>query len=102
MYFNKQVLRNAGIDPDSIYDAQKKGTWTWDMFEKLIAKCQKDLDGDGVDDVYGMTLNESIMPGIDIGMDLTWNMAPKADVDAIIDSCRDKWKKAIDDANKQK
>ena len=25
----------------------------------------------------------------------------KADVDAIIDSCRDKWKKAIDDANKQ-
>ena len=52
------------------------------MFEKLIAKCQKDLDGDGVDDVYGLTLNESIMPGIDIGMDLTWNMAPKADVDA--------------------
>ena len=34
------------------------------MFEKLMAKCQKDLDGDGVDDVYGMTLNESIMPGI--------------------------------------
>ncbi len=64
VYFNKQVLRNAGIDPDSIYDAQKKGTWTWDMFEKLMAKCQKDLDGDGVDDVYGLTLNESIMPGI--------------------------------------
>ena len=38
----------------------------------------------------------------DIGVDLTWNMAPKADVDAIIDSCRDKWKKAIDSANKQK
>ncbi len=61
VYFNKQVLRNAGIDPDSIYEAQKKGTWTWDMFEKLMDKCQRDLDGDGVDDVYGLTLNETNM-----------------------------------------
>lgn len=61
VFFNKQVLRNAGIDPDSIYEAQKNGTWTWDKFEEIMEKCQRDLDGDGVNDIYGMTLNESVM-----------------------------------------
>lgn len=60
VYFNKQVLRNAGIDPDSIYEAQKNGTWTWDMFDKVMAQCQRDLDGDGEDDIYGVTMNEVI------------------------------------------
>ena len=37
VYFNKDVLKKAGIDPDSIYDLQKKGKWTWDKFEELMA-----------------------------------------------------------------
>ena len=61
VYFNKQVLRNAGIDPDSIYEAQKNGTWTWDMFEDLMEKCQRDINGDGKDDIYGLTCNELVM-----------------------------------------
>ena len=36
VYFNKEVLRNVGIDPDSIYEAQANDTWTWDMFNSLI------------------------------------------------------------------
>lgn len=61
VYFNKQVLKDAGIDPNTIYDAQKNGTWTWDMFDELMSKCQRDLDADGVDDVYGLTVNEGVM-----------------------------------------
>ncbi len=61
VYFNKQVLRSAGIDPDSLYDAQKNGTWTWDMFDKLMDKCQRDIDGDGDLDIFGLTLNKTIM-----------------------------------------
>jgi hypothetical protein len=61
VYFNKQVLKDAGIDPESIYDAQKNGTWTWDMFDEIMSKCQRDLDADGVDDIYGLTLNEGVM-----------------------------------------
>ena len=61
VYFNKQVLKDAGIDPDDIYDAQKNGTWNWQMFDELMSKVQRDTDGDGVDDVYGLTLNETIM-----------------------------------------
>ena len=61
VYFNKQVLTDAGIDPDSLYDMQAAGTWTWDEFEKIMAACQRDLNSDGVDDIYGLTLNESVM-----------------------------------------
>ena len=61
VFFNKDVLKAAGIDPDEIYDAQKNGTWTWDMFEKIMSKVHRDTDGDGVPDVFGLTLNESNM-----------------------------------------
>ncbi len=30
LYFNKRILREANIDPESIYDMQANGTWTWD------------------------------------------------------------------------
>jgi len=61
VYFNKRLVANAGIDPDSIYDMQANGTWTWSKFEELMAQCQRDTDGDGLDDVYGLTLNEVVM-----------------------------------------
>ena len=61
VYFNKQVLTDAGIDPETLYDMQADGTWTWDKFDELCAKCQRDLDADGVNDIYGITLNEGVM-----------------------------------------
>ncbi|WP_026505597.1 ABC transporter substrate-binding protein [Butyrivibrio sp. NC3005] len=61
VYFNKRLLKDAGVDPESIYDMQKDGTWTWDAFEELLSKVQKDKDNDGVIDVYGLTLNEGVM-----------------------------------------
>ena len=61
VYFNKRLLTEAGIDPESIYDMQADGSWTWDKFDELMGQCQRDTDNDGVDDVYGLTLNESVM-----------------------------------------
>ena len=61
VFFNKRLVSDAGIDPDSIYDMQADGTWTWDKFEELMAACQRDTDNDGVDDIYGLTINESVM-----------------------------------------
>ena len=61
VFFNKRLLTEAGIDPESIYDMQADGTWTWDKFDELMGQCQRDTDNDGVDDVYGLTLNESVM-----------------------------------------
>lgn len=61
VYFNKRLLQDAGIDPESIYDMQADGSWTWDKFEELCQKVQVDKDNDGTNDVWGMTLNEGIM-----------------------------------------
>ncbi len=61
VYFNKRVLTDAGIDPESLYDMQADGTWTWDKFDELMGQCQRDTDNDGVDDVYGLTVNEGNM-----------------------------------------
>ena len=53
VYFNKKVLREAGIDPESIYDMQASGTWTWEKFTELLALVQRDTDGDGNIDIWG-------------------------------------------------
>ena len=57
VFFNKRVLKDAGIEWESIYDMQKDGTWTWQAFEDLCAQITKDTDSDGVIDIYGTTGN---------------------------------------------
>ena len=52
VFFNKQHLIDANIDPESIYDMQAEGTWTWEAMLDLFAKVQKDVDGDGVIDIW--------------------------------------------------
>ena len=64
VYFNKRLLNDAGIDPETIYDMQADGTWTWDAFEEMMAAVQRDIDNDGVIDVYDLTLNEGNMTTI--------------------------------------
>ncbi|MCQ2584849.1 MAG: ABC transporter substrate-binding protein [Treponema sp.] len=54
VFFNKRLLKEANIDPDSIYDMQAAGTWTWDAFEKMLKATTRDIDNDGVMDTYGM------------------------------------------------
>ena len=55
IYFNKRLLEEAGIDPESIYELQRNNEWTWDKFEELCKQVQKDTDNDGVIDLYAMT-----------------------------------------------
>ena len=54
IFFNKRVLEDAGIDWNTIYDAQADGTWTWEMMEDIMKQVQRDVDNDGVNDIYGM------------------------------------------------
>ena len=54
VFFNKRLLKEAGIDPDSVYDMQAAGTWTWEAFEKMLKATTRDIDNDGVMDTFGM------------------------------------------------
>ena len=67
LFFNKRVLEEAGIDWEKeVYDAQADGTWTWEAFETLLKKINKDTDNDGILDIYGMTgsNNDLYMMGV--------------------------------------
>ena len=55
MFYNKKLFEEAGLDPDLPYDMQKDGTWTWETFEELCQKLQRDTDNDGVIDQYAMS-----------------------------------------------
>lgn len=55
VFFNKRLLEEAGIDPESLYDMQADGTWTWEAFEEVCKKLTRDTDNDGVIDTYAMT-----------------------------------------------
>ena len=66
VYFNKQVLRDAGIDPESIYDMQADGTWTWDVFADMCDKIQRDTDNDGVENYYGICCNNGVMVNMSV------------------------------------
>lgn len=55
VYFNKRLLTDAGVDPDSLYQMQADKTWTWEAFEKLCDKLTRDIDGDGIIDIYAMS-----------------------------------------------
>jgi multiple sugar transport system substrate-binding protein len=54
VYFNKRLLKEAGINPDEIYDLQKSGKWNWTTFEEMLKKTTRDIDNDGVIDTWGM------------------------------------------------
>jgi len=57
LFFNKRLLNEAGINPDEIYEMQKNNTWTWDAFENILKQVQRDVDSDGVNDVWGIAAN---------------------------------------------
>ena len=55
MYFNKRILTEAGIDPESLYTLQESGEWTWDKFEELCAMISADTDSDGKIDRFALS-----------------------------------------------
>ena len=57
VFFNKRLVTEAGIDPESLYAMVEEGTWDYAAFEKALATCAQDTDNDGVIDVYGMASN---------------------------------------------
>jgi len=54
VFWNKRLFEEAGIDPDLPYNLQASGEWTWEAFEDLARRNTRDLDNDGIPDVYGL------------------------------------------------
>ena len=54
VFFNKRLFRDAGLDPNLLYDLQKAGTWTWDKFLETARRLTRDTNNDGIMDTYAM------------------------------------------------
>ena len=53
VYFNKRLLREAGLNPELPYDMQRDGTWNWDAFLNILRQTTRDINNDGIIDIYG-------------------------------------------------
>ena len=54
LFFNKRLFMEAGIDPELPYDLQKSGGWTWDAFIDMCKQLNRDVNNDGIVDVYAL------------------------------------------------
>jgi len=54
VFFNKRLFKEAGLDPNYLYDLQKSGQWTWDKFLEVAKKLTRDINNDGIPDTYAM------------------------------------------------
>lgn len=52
LIWNKRLFEEAGINPNLPYDLQASGEWTWSAFEDLCERLTRDVNCDGVVDVY--------------------------------------------------
>lgn len=90
VYFNKRLLEEIGMTADELYDLQKNKQWTWDKMEEIMAKVQRDIDGDGVYDVFGCNCNNGGLV----------NCAIYSNNGAVVNKDADgKYRYALEDAN---
>ena len=54
VFFNKDIFKQLGIDPDVPYDLQKEGKWSWETYLQLCKEVTKDTNNDGVTDIYAV------------------------------------------------
>ncbi len=54
VFFNMDLFKQLGVDPETPYDLQAQEKWTWDEFKKLAKQLTQDTNNDGVSDVYGI------------------------------------------------
>ncbi|MCL2175216.1 MAG: extracellular solute-binding protein [Treponema sp.] len=60
VFWNKRLFREAGLDPNLLYDLQKNGTWTWDKYLEICKQLTRDINNDGIIDTYAMPCDFSV------------------------------------------
>ncbi len=51
--FNKKIVSDNNISPESLYKLQNDGSWTWDKLSEYAIKCTRDTNNDGTIDTWG-------------------------------------------------
>ena len=54
VFWNKRLFREAGLDPNELYNLQANNTWTWEKFVEISKRLTRDVNNDGIMDTYAM------------------------------------------------
>ncbi|MDR0302254.1 MAG: extracellular solute-binding protein [Treponema sp.] len=52
--WNKRLFKEAGLNENLPYDLQRDGKWTWDEYLKVCKQLTRDINNDGIIDIYAM------------------------------------------------
>ncbi|MBO4696736.1 MAG: extracellular solute-binding protein [Lachnospiraceae bacterium] len=55
VFFNKDLFTAAGLSPELPYELQASGQWDFGHFKKLCAQLTRDVNNDGITDIYGVS-----------------------------------------------
>lgn len=53
LFFNKRLLTRADVDPESLYDMQASGTWTWEACMDIISMVKQATGSGDIVDFHG-------------------------------------------------
>jgi ABC-type glycerol-3-phosphate transport system substrate-binding protein len=59
VFYNKRLFREAGLDENLPFTLQDAGTWNWDNFFDIAKKLTRDVNNDGIVDVYGLPCDDA-------------------------------------------
>jgi len=59
VFFNKRLFREAGLDPDLPFTLQRDGKWTWDAFFDICKQLTRDINNDGIIDIYALPADDA-------------------------------------------
>ena len=59
LFFNKRLFREAGLDPELPYNMQRDRTWTWANLLPIARQLTRDIDGDGITDIWAFPRDPS-------------------------------------------
>ncbi len=60
LFFNKRLLIESGIDPETLYDMQANGTWTRDACLDIISKVQQAIGSGDILENFVMKNNQRL------------------------------------------
>jgi len=59
LFFNPKFLADAGIDVEYLYNLQRDNQWTWEAFLDVCRKLTRDLNNDGITDIYAIHIDDA-------------------------------------------
>jgi len=59
LFFNQKHLEEVGLSGEHLYNLQRDNNWTWDTFLEVCRRLTRDINGDGITDIYALPCDDA-------------------------------------------